>query len=722
MSIDTSTFTVFVAAIALLATTTVCAWSWRLSGFSRRVGALEAVRFVLILLAVLTLMQPEYTAQVMHQGRSVVAVLYDVSGSMETKDVSRDGDLTTRASWLKELKSQRAWSAAAQRMDVVIEPFSSQQEDAKSATDLHAALTDVANRDGVRAIVLASDGDWNIGQSPAAAARELRRRNIPVFTLGVGSEQPLPDLSIASFDVPAFAVVGKPLRIPFTIASTLPRDADVTVEIALSGEDHRSQTLRVPSMGETDGVIEGRPKQIGDEQITIRLPVDKLELIENNNEQTMPLNIRHESLKVLLIDSYPRWEYRYTRNALQRDPGVELRCLLLHPTLNEVGSGRDYLDAFPAEGELLEQDVVILGDVGVADNQLTREQCEQIKRLVQSQASGLVLMPSFRGFQSTLARTPLAELYPVELDAEQPKGIRASSPAQFILTEEGRESLLTRLETQPEANEEIWRNLPGFYWYAAALRAKPGTRVLATHASASTRYGRVPIVATRTFGTGKVLFMGADAAWRWRKGVEDLYHYRFWSQMVRWMAYQRTMSEGKSIRLFFSPDRPRSGDVVTLHANVMDASGEPLQRGHVAAQVIAPSGETSTIDLQKPGGESWGLFSGSFEPEVGGVHRLITTCRETGESLESEVAIYGVPREQVGRPARFEVLKEIAQITKGEMTSIQNLDRITKAVSAIPDPEPIIRRFRLWSHPLWGGAIVVLLGVFWMGRKYQGLI
>ena len=641
---------------------------------------------------------------------------------METKDVPHDDDLTTRASWLRELKSQRAWSSVAQRMDVVIEPFSSQQENAKSATDLHAALTGVANREGVRAIVLASDGDWNIGQSPTKAARELRRRNIPVFTLGVGSEQPLPDLSIASFDVPAFAVVGKPLRIPFTIASTLPRDADVAVEIELPGEDRRSQTLHVPSMGEAEGVIEWRPKQAGDEQITIRLPVQKFELVENNNEQTAPLNIRYESLKVLLIDSCPRWEYRYIRNALQRDPGVDLRCLLLHPDVNEVGTGRDYLDAFPADEELLQQDVVILGDVGVTDKQLTRDQCEQIKRLVQSQASGLVLMPGFRGFQSTLAGTPLAELLPVELDAERPKGVRASKPAQFSLTEEGRESLLTRLETHPEANEQIWRNLPGFYWYAAALQAKPGTRVLATHASASTRYGRVPIVATRTFGTGKVLFLGADAAWRWRKGVEDLYHYRFWSQMVRWMAYQRTMSEGKSIRLFFSPDRPRNGDVVTLHANVMDASGEPLQQGHVATQVVAPSGETSTIDLQKPGGESWGLFSGSFEPEVGGVHRLITTCRETGESLESEVAIHGVPREQIGQPARFEVLKEIAQITKGEMTSIQNLDRITKAVSAIPDPEPVVRRFRLWSHPLWGGAIIVLLGVFWTGRKYQGLI
>ena len=36
---------------------------------------------------------------------------------------------------------------------------------------------------------------------------------------------------------------------------------------------------------------------------------------------------------MLVVESYPRWEYRYLRNALSRDPGVELSCLLFHPGL-----------------------------------------------------------------------------------------------------------------------------------------------------------------------------------------------------------------------------------------------------------------------------------------------------------------------------------------------------------------------------------------------------
>ena len=83
------------------------------------------------------------------------------------------------------------------------------------------------------------------------------------------------------------------------------------------------------------------------------------------------------------------------------------------------------------------------------------------------------------------------------------------------------------------------------------------------------------------------------------RGVEDKYHYRFWGQVARWMAYQRRMAEGELMRLFFSPDRPQAGDVVTFHANVAGASGEPLQQGLVVVQVIAPSGKAESIRLPR---------------------------------------------------------------------------------------------------------------------------
>ena len=234
------------------------------------------------------------------------------------------------------------------------------------------------------------------------------------------------------------------------------------------------------------------------------------ELLTDNNQQTAPISIREEKLRVLVIESTPRWEYRYLRNALSRDSEVDVSCLLLHPSLSKQGGGnQDYIKQFPTGlEELAVFDVVFLGDVGLGEGQLTAQQCRRLKGLVEHQASGLVFMPGMDGRQFSLLETELSELYPVVLDAAQPSGWGSRTPQHFELTELGRRSLLTRLADTPAENFEVWEGLPGFQWYAPVLRARPGSEVLAVHHDNSNQYGRLPLLATRTLGAGKVLFMG----------------------------------------------------------------------------------------------------------------------------------------------------------------------------------------------------------------------
>jgi len=45
---------------------------------------------------------------------------------------------------------------------------------------------------------------------------------------------------------------------------------------------------------------------------------------------------------------------------------------------------------------------------------------------------------------------------------------------------------------------------------------------------------------------------------------------------------------------------------------------------------------------------------------------------------------------------------------------------VIAAIAALPQPELEERRVQLWAHPLWAGALVFLMGVFWAGRKAAG--
>ena len=282
--------------------------------------------------------------------------------------------------------------------------------------------------------------------------------------------------------------------------------------------------------------------------------------------------------------------------------------MLFHPDLGKVGGGRGYLSGFPKDDELAKFDVILLGDVGMANGQLTAEQCTAIVKMVRDQAAGLIFMPGIRGLTTSLLGSDLSELLPVVWDESQPRGWGTPMPGRFALTEAGSMSLLTKLEDTEEANAKVWALLPGFQWYGPALRAKAGSEILAIHATESNQFGRVPLIVTRTFGAGKILYMGTDGAWRWRRGVEDKYHYRFWGQVARWMSYQRNMAQGDKMRIFFAPDRPRTGGTLTLNANVMSLTGEPLREGTVIAQIIAPSGKPSTVRFLPAGAGSLGAF------------------------------------------------------------------------------------------------------------------
>jgi hypothetical protein len=710
---------------AVLLAAGFCWTAWRRSGFARSQGLLELLRLACVVVIALLLNQPEWVEEYRPDEKPAVVVLWDDSKSMETRDMphsSGSAPLVSRHEAITNLIDEAAWTSLRERMNVVLQPFASPQQG--HGTDLYEPLAQAPEKvKNLIGIVLISDGDWNEGPPPVQAATALRLKGIPVFSVPVGSTTRLPDVELLSLGAPTFGVVGKSVRIPFTIESSLPREYLTTVSLKTSDGDEVTEEVRIAPMGRTSGSLLWKPSKTGDVTLTLEVPKHPDETLADNNRLTAPIAIRQEKLRVLVVESLPRWEYRYLRNALSRDPGVEVTCLLFHPGLSKIGGGnKDYIKQFPAGlDELSKFDVVFLGDVGLDDNQLTAEQCRLLKGLVEHQASGLVFMPGWQGRQFSLLETALADLFPVVLDESQPGGWGSRTPGQFELTELGRRSLLTNLADAQDQNQEVWEDLPGFQWYAPVVRAKGGSEVLAVHKDAINKHGRLPLLVTRTFGAGKVLFMGTDGAWRWRKGVEDKYHYRFWGQVVRWMAYQRNMVKGETMRLYYSPDQPQVRQTLALYANVMERSGEPLSKGDVTARITAPSGKAETVRFTSTG-EEWGVFHGRFTATEPGKHDVTLACKQTGATLETSVFVQGVSAERIGRPARPEVLEEIARVTHGKMLAPGKTDQLMHSLASLPDPPSSIRRVQLWSHPAVAGFVVVLLGVFWVGRKIVGLI
>jgi len=691
-----------------------------------------------VTLVVLLLWKPEWRTIIHPEDQPKVAILWDASKSAQTEDarlpqsISLKQEVVTRAKFIQQILSLPDWETLSNKgkTQVLRESFSSvpsdstAQETALAGTDINLALNEtLQNNDNLRAVILLSDGDWNSGEPPVSAAQKMRIQGIPMFPIAVGSESRLPDLDLLNVTAPTYGIVGENVQIPFSIRSSLDRDVTTTIRLRnkLTNTD-KTKEITIPANKEYYDSILWKIEHAGTSTLEITLPFATGELIESNNSNTFNIAGREESIRVLVIESIPRWEYRFIRNALSRDPGVHVDCLLYHDSIGP-GNGPDYIRSFPENLDALQKyDVVFLGDVGVKEGQLTPDQAKLLKGLVENQASGIVFIPGSQGHQESLLSSELGELIPVITDPELTEGHYETTPSPLILTTEGRGSLLTMLAENEDANPQIWKDLPGFYWFAPVVKEKGGASVLAVHGNRRNQYGRIPLLVTKSAGTGKVLYLGHDSAWRWRRGVEDLYHYRFWRQVARWMSYQRNLAAGERVRLYYTPDRPNPGDTVTINANAFDQFGAPLKEGNVILTISSPNPDqpTRTIELEKTE-DTWGSYTGHFKVQHPGKWTISASTSESKEiSVETSLIVQGRELETAGQPAKPDVLEEMAKITNGELIVPSEISSLVQKINALPKRKPLETRLSIWAQLPTIVIVIALLGLFWIGRKMNG--
>ena len=477
-------------------------------------------------------------------------------------------------------------------------------------------------------------------------------------------------------------------------------------------------------MGVTQDWLAWKPAALGDVTLTLTVPPHPDETLTDNNRMSVPVSVRQEKLRVLVVESYPRWEYRYLRNALSRDPGIELSCLLFHPGLSKPGGGnKDYIRQFPAGlDELSRFDVVFLGDVGVGGGQLTDEQCGWLKGLVEHQASGIVFMPGSHGLELSLQKTELDALFPVELDDAQagrlgiehalpfhPHGPRPAQPPDQAGRQRGREhGSLGRTARLPVvclggAGPARRRSAGGTQRQREQVRshAAVGDPHLRRRKGPFHGDGRRVALAARGRRQVPLSLLGPGRA---LDGLSAQHGQR------------------RNDAALLRTDQPQIDGTLTLNANVMNRGGEPLQGGDVTARITAPSGKAESIGFVSSG-DAWGAYSAQFTAREPGRHQVVLTCKQTGAALEASFFVQG-DAERAGWPAGAAGGDGGDSAGDAGQSDASGPPRGNRLFAGQPARSGAVGapRLQVWSHPLAAGLVIALMGVFWVGRKAIGLI
>jgi uncharacterized membrane protein len=736
---------------------------------------LSTLRFAALLLLLLVTFRPAFVQRREEIKPAEVLVLVDDSASMQRKD-AYGGDARLRqkladATGLDPARATRSdlaragierhvlpvlerggYAARTFRFDQTLNPLADLGELAARGHATHvgdalAQALSVHRGRHVTDVVIVSDGRSNGGVSPLETARSARAAGIPVHTVVVGDTRPERNVIVELVEVPPSALEGDEIAISVRVLGrgTEPgaRARVVLEELDADGGGSRpiaedevelvSGGERVQLFAPPEPLPDGRA---GERRFRASVPPIAGETLQDDNAVEFSVRITPEKVRVLYVDGYPRWEYRYLKNLLLRsDQNLETQCFLLSATPDfpqEASEGLPSLVEVPTDRRtLLESyDVIILGDVNPYAISLDPARCDEflasLREFVE-RGGGLIFQAGEYDNPRAFLRTPLEEVLPVLLD---PGGVLSF---EGDTTREVRPTLedptapheIVRLHPDNDVNRRLWEEeggLRGFYWYFPVDRAKPGAQVLLRHPTDGNAHGRYPLLVTGYFPAGRTLFLAIDSTWMWRYRYGDRYHERFWRNAIRWVALGRLKSGDRRCQLDALRPTYNLDERVTLEARVLDEDFRPSDRAIQEARLTDPDGTTSELVLTLVDGRP-GLYRASFEVETPGLyHAWVEIDGKRSASTEFEVVLPS--RENADPSPDPQTMRAIASMTGGRAVELASIDDLAAEFPGDEERREAISSELVdaWDH--WGtlALALALLSAEWVLRKRLELI
>jgi len=440
--------------------------------------------------------------------------------------------------------------------------------------------------------------------------------------------------------------------------------------------------------------------------------------LANNSAETSVV-VNQDPIKVLLVDSTPRWESRYLAAMFERDRRVTFTrryhsVILQDRSLALLPKSQAEWDAY---------DMVCLGDLDA--NELPPEQQHFAADFVGRRGGFLVCQAGPRGMPKAFSLGTFAGLLPVRVSLLSGG---AREPVTVALTPAGADHPIMQILNDPGYNQKLWPLLPPLQWIADSVVAKPGATVLLE----ANNPARTPIVAVQRYGAGRVFWMGTEESWRWRDRLGERVHQTFWLQVMRWGLAGRL--RGKDQRLQVGLDRYLMAptDSAELKARVATAQREPPREPPVAkleqigdnGAVVA--GSTKQQEMLPMAGAP-GLWRLPIEGLEEGLWRITVThpaaeLRQLSETRELIVRnASGV--EGLDLTGDFAGLERLASASGYRAARLDQADSLLQDLATRLKPRTQQRRetLRLWNSYLSMGLVMGLLCTEWVLRKRQGL-
>ncbi len=587
--------------------------------------------------------------------------------------------------------------------------------------------SDPSSDDAIAAVILISDGQSNSGVSIADAAQQYALEKTPIFAVGVGNEKEPVDLGIVTVEHSQRVYRTDRLRGTVTLKERM--SAGTPYRLAITHLDKlifskslfsldaggRRIEFDIPGEQLVDRAKENLPA--GSEYSTV--PIDLQFALEcGEQEITLENNVYSSSFwgvnrrnKVLVLDRRGGWELRYIKNAMERDSAWESTVAVGRSTASQ--------ESFPkTRVELFEHDLIVT-TLDTA-RELTEEQQAWLADFVSVSGGGLVFLDSKRERGALPDDFQLSSLLPVTM-VDQPIETSSSS---LRLTPSAKNQAAFQLGASESQNDATWLELPAPK-SVRAVTLTPGAEAMIELMNTVSNKALQPLVATKLFGQGRVIYFAADESWRWRMNVADLYHQRFWNQIATWCMRAPFAVSDAFASLDSGSRLYTSSSSITVRAKLKQNDAQPLENASVQT-IVERDGERYAAFPLASEVDARGFYRTTFGPLPQGEYRVrleVSGIPSDALSLSTQFIVQPpVDLEMQLLACNAETLRQAATLTGGEFAFFESADAITDKLKQFRQGKIVETQTLLWQSYPWFATIIGLLAAEWYLRKRAGLI
>lgn len=711
---------------------------------SKTLATLVALRITFFAFLIFLLLRPVLIVSSVVPRSTDVAVLIDDSQSMQLAD---EADSQTRLEAVKTklfTGDKSPWQALNEKFKTDLFGFSRDSAELPgveslagegTTTDVASALRNLIKRSTNRplsAVVLMTDGAHNGKPDLEEQLRQLRAKDVPVFTIGVGRTNLPKDAELMRINMPRRALIGSAVHIEALVRASGYSTGSLLLSVREDGRTIKTRELKLGGDAEVQTIsLDFSPSGVGLRRYTFSLTPLEDELTLVNNAQDALLEVNEGPVKVLYIEGEPRWEYGKMRTALTRSEKNVVLVSFLRSGENKfyrqgVESEGDLASGFPiTQDELFTYQGLVLGSVEASF--FTTEQLKNIEAFVARRGGGLLALGGRRAFENgRFAVTPVADLLPLSLGSGGQRSADAEAPIyKAQLTARGRSHPILRFQEDDAQNQKSWDELPLLTIPQVLQGVKPGATVLLeARRTVDGKAGglAIPLLVEERYGRGQSLAFTASDTWRWQMRMDSKrnLHETFWRQMLRYLASQAP----KQIEIEATQAVSSLGDSVRLVAEIRNSKFEPVKDAHVKARVSGPSGATDEIALAFTSRDGLDIYEGEFSPgEVGQHHIELVSERPDARvgPAQSSFLVSEPTREFFDAKQNVALLKRIAEETGGKYYTLNEAGALIDDLiyRESPNSERVVKE--LWDMPFNFLVLIGLISAEWFLRKRSGL-